>query len=56
MKNIIFQMPKKVEIGFYESNGIATLIKEMGLKRLYRIKNLVIRRMLHGLLSIRMAR
>ena len=33
MKNIIFQMPKKVEIGFYKSNEIATLIKEMGLKR-----------------------
>ena len=33
MKNIIFQMPKKVEIGFYKSNKIATLIKEMGLKR-----------------------
>jgi alcohol dehydrogenase class IV len=33
MKNIIFQMPKKVEIGFSKSNEIAFLIKEMGLKR-----------------------
>lgn len=33
MKDIIFQMPKNVEIGFYKSNEIATLIKEMGFKR-----------------------
>jgi len=33
MKDIIFQMPKKVEIGFSKSNEIASLIKEMGSKR-----------------------
>jgi len=33
MKDIIFQMPKKVEIGFSKSNEIASLIEEMGLKR-----------------------
>lgn len=33
MKNVIFQMPKKVVIGFSKSNKTASIIEEMGLKR-----------------------
>lgn len=45
MKDIIFQMPKKVEIGFSKSNEIASLIEKMGSKRVlividYTIKKL----------------
>lgn len=33
MKNIIFQIPKKVVIGFSKSNETTSIIEEMGLKR-----------------------
>ncbi len=34
MKNFIFQMPRKIEIGYSKSRGIAKIIKEMELKKL----------------------
>jgi len=32
MKNVIFQMPRKIEVGFSKSRGIAKIIKEMELE------------------------
>lgn len=34
MKNFIFQMPRKIEIGFSKSRGIAKIIKKMELKKI----------------------